>query len=275
MNSEIYFSTGDFANLCNVSKQTLFYYDKINLLEPIYKDQNGFRYYSITQCDTMFLIESLKEMETPLKEIKIFINNTNPESMIDLFKIKSEQISKKIENLQSIQNSIEKKITLTKEAQQQDFTEIVVQNSDIEYLYVSHQLVYDDEDYNKKVIADFYHTSMDTLNEKYAIGVILRKDDFNLSTENNFKHLFVRTEYTKELPLVKKDKCQDVVAYHIGEYEKIYQTFDKVKTFINNHQLEIIDKIYCEPVYDRIAVRDASQYVTKITVPVKEAERSK
>ena len=32
------FSTGEFAKLCGVSKQTLIYYDKIGLFKPDYKD---------------------------------------------------------------------------------------------------------------------------------------------------------------------------------------------------------------------------------------------
>lgn len=274
MNSEIFFSTGDFASLCNVSKQTLFYYDKIDLLKPAHKDDNGFRYYSLTQCDTMFLIESLKEMETPLKEIKTFIDDTNPDSMIDLFTKKSDQISKKIEALQSIKNSIEKKVTLTKDAQQQDFSEIHLQDSELEYLYVSDQLIFGNEDHTKKLISNFYRQSINVLNEKYTIGVILNKEDFNESTENNFKHLFVRTEYTTLLPLVKKEEGQDVVAYHIGEYDKMHHTFDEIEAFIEAHQLKIKDKIYCEPIYDRISVSEPSQYVTKITVPVVGTEGS-
>lgn len=34
MKSEIYFTTGDFAKLCEVTKQTLFHYDNIGLLCP-------------------------------------------------------------------------------------------------------------------------------------------------------------------------------------------------------------------------------------------------
>src|SRR5690625_2279956 len=104
MKSEIYFTTGDFAKLCEVTKQTLFHYDNIGLLKPHHKDNKGYRYYSYIQFDTMYVIESLKEMEMPLSEIKTFINITTPDTMIALFKEKSNQISEKINHLMNIQN---------------------------------------------------------------------------------------------------------------------------------------------------------------------------
>lgn len=42
-------STGDFAALCQITKKTLFHYDKIDLLKPIRVDENGYRVYALDQ----------------------------------------------------------------------------------------------------------------------------------------------------------------------------------------------------------------------------------
>ncbi|HBY3460150.1 TPA: MerR family DNA-binding transcriptional regulator, partial [Clostridioides difficile] len=34
-----YFTTGEFAKLCGISKQTLIFYDKIGIFSPEYKDK--------------------------------------------------------------------------------------------------------------------------------------------------------------------------------------------------------------------------------------------
>ncbi|EGT4207022.1 MerR family DNA-binding transcriptional regulator, partial [Clostridioides difficile] len=47
-----YFTTGEFAKLCGISKQTLIFYDKIGIFSPEYKDKNNYRYYSVYQYDT-------------------------------------------------------------------------------------------------------------------------------------------------------------------------------------------------------------------------------
>ena len=40
------FTTGEFAKLCNTTKETLFHYDKIGILKPKFIKRNGYRYYS-------------------------------------------------------------------------------------------------------------------------------------------------------------------------------------------------------------------------------------
>lgn len=48
-NSKPLFTTGEFARLCNIRKDTLFYYDEIDLLKPEIIQDNGYRYYSANQ----------------------------------------------------------------------------------------------------------------------------------------------------------------------------------------------------------------------------------
>lgn len=52
----------EFASLTNVSRQTLIYYDKINLFKPDYKNEIGYRYYSIKQIELISVITLLKEL---------------------------------------------------------------------------------------------------------------------------------------------------------------------------------------------------------------------
>lgn len=268
MKSKIYFTTGDFAKLCEVTKQTLFHYDQIGLLHPNHKDSKGYRYYSYTQYDTMYVIESLKEMEMPLREIKEFISVTTPDTMIELFKEKSKQISEKINNLASIQNTIEKKILITEEAIKTDFNEIVLAEAEEEYLYLSALLLNNDDDENKAAISDFYKVCMSELHEKYSIGVMMKIEDVADAQFENFAHLFAKTDYTDALPLKKNDKTMQVIGYHTGQYENVEKTYDAMFNFIEKNHLHPVDYLYTEPILDRISVNDSDKYVTKITIPV-------
>ena len=64
-----YFTTGEFAKLCGVKKQTLFHYDQIGILKPEITTSNGYRYYSVLQFDTYITIAMLKELDIPLANI--------------------------------------------------------------------------------------------------------------------------------------------------------------------------------------------------------------
>ena len=78
-------STGTFAKLCGVPKKTLLYYDEIGLFQPDHIAENGYRYYSYRQFEVLSVILALREIGMPLKEIKEYIDNRNPENMIRLF----------------------------------------------------------------------------------------------------------------------------------------------------------------------------------------------
>ncbi|MEI2356345.1 MerR family DNA-binding transcriptional regulator, partial [Mesobacillus zeae] len=65
-----YLTTGEFAKLCKVNKQTLFYYDQIGLLSPILKDEKGYRFYSIRQLELFIVIGLLKDFGMSLNDIQ-------------------------------------------------------------------------------------------------------------------------------------------------------------------------------------------------------------
>ena len=87
-----YFSTGEFAKLCNVNKKTLFHYDEIGLFKPEIVKENGYRYYSIYRLEIFDMIYTLRDLGVPLKEIKSFMDKRNPNSVVELFEYKTNEI---------------------------------------------------------------------------------------------------------------------------------------------------------------------------------------
>ena len=63
-NREKYFTTGEFARICNVPKHVLFHYDEIGLFKPSIVKENQYRYYSHHQYDTFTIITILKSIGT-------------------------------------------------------------------------------------------------------------------------------------------------------------------------------------------------------------------
>lgn len=73
--SETYFTIGEFASLFKLSKQTLFYYERNNILKPSYIEENGYRYYSLEQYFIFDIIINMRKLGIPLKEIADYIKN--------------------------------------------------------------------------------------------------------------------------------------------------------------------------------------------------------
>lgn len=84
-----YFTSGELANLYKIPKQTLLYYDKIDLLKPDFISSNGYRHYNINQYLTLEIIINLRNLDIPIVEIKEYLESRSPENFIKLLEKKA------------------------------------------------------------------------------------------------------------------------------------------------------------------------------------------
>ena len=74
-------SIGDISKYTRISKYSLRYYERIDLLKPAFIDpDSGYRYYTFDQVYLIEVISLCIELDIPLKELTIFID---PEGTID------------------------------------------------------------------------------------------------------------------------------------------------------------------------------------------------
>lgn len=81
--NELYFTTGEFAEILGVKKHTLFHYDEIGLFSPAVKEENGYRYYFVWQMDAFEVIRALQRLGMPLGEIKAYMQERSPGLFFD------------------------------------------------------------------------------------------------------------------------------------------------------------------------------------------------
>lgn len=103
-------SIGEFSNICKVSAKTLRHYAKIGLILPEeINPENGYRYYSIEQLETMLFINRLKSYHFSLEEIKAILKAKEPQNEIlcrELSKKKTE-MEKQARQLSQVLKQIE------------------------------------------------------------------------------------------------------------------------------------------------------------------------
>jgi len=103
-------SISQMAEIHNISRQTLIYYDKIGLFQPDSKDTNGYRYYSVRQIPFLREICFLKSIGVPLDEIKQNIKGRDVTSALTLLTFHEKKINEKIDELLSIRRSIKNRL---------------------------------------------------------------------------------------------------------------------------------------------------------------------
>lgn len=98
---------GKMAKLNNISEQTLRLYDKIGLLKPYYIDNStGYRYYSINQSAKLDIIQYMKELGIPLKDIKKQLESHDIRIVEKILERQRDYIDKKIIELNQKRNAV-------------------------------------------------------------------------------------------------------------------------------------------------------------------------
>ncbi|KAA0965720.1 MerR family transcriptional regulator [Sporosarcina sp. ANT_H38] len=265
-----FFTTGEFAKLCKVKKQTLFHYDEIGLLSPEITNDKGYRYYSYHQFDVFSVIQLLKEVDMPLKEIKLFLENKTPVELIELLKNKSKEIDIKISNLKGIQKIIQKKIELTERALTIDYSQITLQEQEEERMFLSGSILdCSDKGFLKSVSTFIEFVKDNQLDIGYPIGAMVSKEQVEQGDYENYSYLYTRMEQLDpQIACYVKPKGLFVVAYHKGSEEFIHQTFEKMQDFIRTNNLVLTNYTYEEYVLDEISVSGSEDYVTEIMMHV-------
>lgn len=100
-------SIGKMAKMCNVSIQTLRYYDKVDLIKPIFRNEsNNYRYYNISQVFRVNIIKYLQYSGLSIQDIKGVLALDNYDLM-EFWKQQEKEIEKEIVKLQQSKRLIE------------------------------------------------------------------------------------------------------------------------------------------------------------------------
>lgn len=267
-----YFSTGEFAKLCNVNKKTLFYYDEIGLFKPEIVKENGYRYYSVYQLEVFDIIHTLRDLGVPLKQIKSFIDERNPKSVVEFFKYKTGEIENEIKQLRRKQEIMSNKIKIIKEAEKirDNIDNLSIEEQDEEYLVLSKNIDKSKFPYDSEVYANHlnYCYNQD-LYIGYPLGFIKTIDD--LYSENDYAYTYYYTKVNKNdgENIIKKPKGKYLVGYLNGSYIDIPGLYKKMLDYVKTHNLELIGHSYEEELINLIAVKDMNDYIIKVSMQIK------
>lgn len=102
-NSEYFLTSGEFAKLCQTTKDTLRHYHEMGILTPQKNEENGYYYYSLSQVTSFYFINIFRQLDTPLKDIKSCLFTPDDEYYYDF-------CNKQLGNLYKMKNEIENKI---------------------------------------------------------------------------------------------------------------------------------------------------------------------
>ncbi|WP_313890083.1 MerR family transcriptional regulator [Clostridium botulinum] len=261
------FTTGEFAKRFGVKKDTLFYYDKIGLFKPAGISDNGYRYYTIPQFDIFWVIQSLRDLNFPLKSLDNYLKAPSPQDLIELSKNQLNKVDQEIEKLIQIRSILNRIVLQSEEALNAPLDKIILMDLEEELILCSDKNTLKSDTTNEEWSSYYEEFFKKTeLKGPAFIGSVIDKNDLLSGRFGRIDRLFVRMD--KSDATIKPAGLY-AVTYYKGSYESIVDFYEVFMRKIKEQRLTICGDAYEEYLLNTLATQNSKDFVTKISVAVK------
>lgn len=264
-----YFSTGEFARLTNVTKNTLFHYDQIGLFSPEIRLANDYRYYSIQQMESMQVIQMLRELGMPLSDIREYLNGNSPTDLIELYDKELAQISDKIRMLKQKESWLKEQRERARMVSTLDLGRIYIRSLPKRYYYFAHSSGNDEKSLSKK--AGSLIAKYDQLCQPmgYQLVYLQQRVDLCRHVYDNYHDILLLFSHRPHSGSCKTLPAGDyVTAYHKGHWNTIGSSYERLFDYIRREKLHTSDTFFETEIIDRLYTKSYEDYVTELSVPL-------
>lgn len=268
-----YFTTGEFAKLCGVKKQTLFHYDHIGILKPEIMGSNGYRYYSYLQFETYHTIAMLKNLDIPLSYIKEFLNKRNPLSFLELLKEHDKQVDRKIEELQWLKSFINGRIKITEEGIQAQHDHIQLERRPQEfYIITEYSGRSDTMDEYQAWASHLSYCHQNQIYSPYVTGGMISVKNGFTSDDYSYSHLYTKIEpdditNSINVTIIPARTC--LVIYSTKGFSPIPEMSEKLLEFAERNGYTVGDYFFEDILLDDMSMFGMDNFTVKLSLPVK------
>jgi len=257
---------GEFSKVSKTTIKALRFYDKVGLFKPYKIDDNGYRYYDISQLDILLKIVEYRQFGFSIKEIKTLLSTDNLQEILcahlQKMRLQKQTLEKNID-------SLTKKINKGAIMKKYQIIEKVIPDYNV---YYRHGII----------------SSMDKLAEfVYEAGTEASQNNPDLRcldycyvtyTAKEYKEKNIELEYIEAVDgkvnesknikskFVKGGKFLSVS--HKGSYDGLASAYSYLLNYIKEKDFEIsgdIREVYIDGCWNKENVED---YLTEIQVPI-------
>lgn len=269
MNKEDFLTTSEFAKVCGVTKHTLFHYDDLGVLKPAMIDDKGYRFYAIKQLSTFVIIKVLKEMSIALKDIKIYLENQNTDTFIQIFQERSMQLSIEKKRIERTDKLIRNTLRMTTNALTNFFKPHITESEEEHLLVVD---VTEETTEREKVLMLYskYRFCVDKcLSLTIPTGSIVKKDDLLARNYNHSLFYFsvLNTFCTNSL-IHRKPQGTYATILHKGTKSSINTSYDTLLHYIEEHGYRITSDAYETELLNDLATSEQNEHVVEISIKI-------
>lgn len=267
-----YLTTGEFAKICKVKKQTLFHYDQIGILSPEIIGDNGYRYYSYLQLDTFNAISMLKELDMPLADIKKYLDSRNPKDFLALLEKQDKIVDEKIDELQWLKKFISGRILTTREGIAAQHGKIFLESRSEEYYIITEYTGgNNDRDIYAALANMVAYIQGNSIYSSYAIGGLVSTSDGPWDTSYKYSHFFKRIEpedVTDSVNITRMPPHSRICICSTAGFDHIPSMLNRLTEYADKHNFRTDNFFWEDMLLDDMSNFGFDNYTLKLSLPI-------
>lgn len=270
-NKQDLFSTGELAKLCNISRKTLLFYDKLGLIVPALIDQeNGYRYYARRQLTTLGLIITLRNINVPLGDIQNYLKHKSAENYEELLVQQDSLIEQSIYSLMQMRQELAYQIQAINSIHKIVLNKFIITNDEEEYLFLSKSLPKKSSMKSRNKIYGLHFSELQNYMNfsNYMTGYVI---DHNAVAK--YKEIYIKNFYHQLSHRLNTDKLfVKPNGTYLSFYSKgIFCTYGKEKLFlmqkyIEDNHLKTEGDFFMTQIKNYWITDIAEEYITKLSI---------
>lgn len=269
MDRSKYLTTGEFAKVMHVTKNTLFHYDKIGLFSPEVVLDNDYRYYSIHQMEVLDTIIMLKELGMPLKEIREFLNERSPKRLLELFDKEEQQIQDQIKKLRDQSRFIHEKSQRIRNVLEVELNTVYIKKFPERCFLISTFHEATDMVFEEKIIEliELYQSKNQSI--RYEIGYIQYGADVKNGVYDHYQNVVLLMWQKHEgLKYQVLPAGEYLTVYFKGVWKDIRAAYEILFHYAEKHHIDLADEFLEVYAVDNLMAENAEDYVIEVGVKI-------
>ena len=273
MHSSDMLSISAFSKLSGVARKTLIFYDRIGFFKPAFVADNGYRYYSRSQLDTIGVIGLLKELGMSLEDIQKHLGRRSPASTLQLLREQEDQLVLQMARLSRARQMIIRRAENIEQSLRQDTGHMEVLWQAKEPILLSRRVYSSKKQFSEELWED-YQVRLENEHAPigYPTGVIIPNENLLNRDGDMISHMysFMNTSHYEQEYRPEGYYLVSYARANYGDTEKIYPP---IFEYIEKKHYVVKGDAYEDYMQDEIVLQHAEDYLVRVMVHIENPRR--
>ncbi len=261
----------EMAELFNINKETLRYYESKGLITPGYDKNNGYRCYGIKDIYDLNTILLLRKLNIPIKDIQKNMKEKNVNDYTTVLKESKIELEDQIRELKLLHQLIESKINILDHISERLNKIIIKDIPERKALFVGNVDFSTDD---IRVSEDFFKNTIFQKNFQHA-GFIysIEKDTLYKEKQKIYVSIVDESQIYDHKDVITINEGKYLCYLTKGRFEENKSRLSILLKWIEDHHYTVVDRIYELDLPDFLLYGNEEIFVVEYQIPISERKK--